>query len=152
LRERVQFDIVGHIPQEMMTSPAALDLGPEIIRAIGTVNFVQSLEAMYDADILLLIEADVRQNLFLPSKLSDYLGSATPLVGIVPPGASEDAFKSLGAWHANPRDIDGISRALEGAIDHVSEEAASEWCDTDYQRSFSGTTVAQAIGRVFERF
>jgi hypothetical protein len=118
---------------------------------VGNVSFVESLERMYDADILLLIEANIRQNLFLPSKLSDYIGADTPIVGLTPPGGSEDAMRRLSCWYARPSDVEGIEKAVEGAVDHVRRRDGSPWCDHVYRDSFSGRQIAQRFGSILER-
>lgn len=151
LRHKLCVEFVGLIPAEMLQTPAALSLPEGSVRSIGNVSFVESLASMYDADILVLIEANIRQNLFLPSKLSDYMGSRTPMVGLVPPGGSEDAFKQLNCWHARPDDIGGISSAIEGAVVHVMTRPDSPWCDESYRATFSGPEVARQFTNVIER-
>ena len=134
----------------MLNSHAAMSLPKGTITNMPNVTYIESLEKMYDADILLLVEADVRQNLFLPSKLSDYIGANTPIVGIVPPGGSEDALKGLGCWYARPADITGISQAIEGAVDYVKNASGFGWCDDAFRLTFSGEHVAKRFVRILE--
>ncbi|WMD19374.1 hypothetical protein RAS12_22545 [Achromobacter seleniivolatilans] len=151
LRGQLRVELIGLVPPEMLASEAAKSLPEGTVQAMGNVSFVESLEQMYDADILLLIEADIRQNLFLPSKLSDYIGADTPIVGLTPPGGSEDAMKQLGCWHARPSDVEGIEKAVEGAVDHVLRRDGAAWCDQTYRDSFSGRQIAQQFGDILER-
>lgn len=151
LRGQLCVELIGLVPPEMLASDAAKRLPEGTVRAVGNVSFVESLEHMYDADILLLIEANVRQNLFLPSKLSDYIGADTPIVGLTPPGGSEDAMQQLGCWHARPSDVAGIEKAVEGAVDHVRRRDGSPWCDQAYRDTFSGRQVAQRFSNILER-
>ena len=143
-------ELIGQIPQEMLNSHSALSLPKGTTINLPNVSYLESLEKMYDADILVLIEADVRQNLFLPSKLSDYMGANTPIVGIAPAGGSEDALKGLGCWQARPTDIFGISEAIEGAVDYVKNSSASGWCDEEFRLTFSGEHVAKRFIRILE--
>lgn len=151
LRGQLCVEFVGLVPPEMLATEAAMSLPVGTVRAMGNVSFVESLERMYDADILLLIEANIRQNLFLPSKLSDYIGADTPIVGLTPPGGSEDAMKLLGCWHARPSDIEGIEIAVEGAVDHVLRRDRMAWCDRAYRDSFGGRHIAQQFGDILGR-
>ena len=151
LRQKLCVEFVGLTPPEMLDTSAAASLPGGTICSAGNVSFVESLEKMYDADILVLIEANIRQNLFLPSKLSDYMGSRTPIVGLVPPGGSEDALKQLGCWHARPDDIEGISHAIEGAVVHVMTRPDAPWCDNSFQATFSGSQVAQRFTDIIAR-
>ncbi|MBI5429901.1 MAG: hypothetical protein HY938_05520 [Nitrosomonadales bacterium] len=137
----LQVELVGSVPAEMLNTLAALSLPKGTVTTFPSVSYIQSLALMYDADVLLLIEADVRQNLFLPSKLSDYIGANTPIVGLVPPGASEDALKGLGSWYAKPTDIEGIARAVENAVDHVMKRPSSPWCNEEYRQTMNGKQV-----------
>ena len=151
LRGKLCVELIGLTPPEMLKTSAALSLPAGTIRTVGSVPFVESVEKMYDADILVLIEANIRQNLFLPSKLSDYVGARTPIVGLVPPGGSEDAFKQLGCWHARPDDIDGISQAIEGAVVHVTNCPDDQWCNESYRDTFSGIQVASRFTDIIAR-
>lgn len=150
LKGALVVELIGQVPSAMLNSQAARSLPKDTIVHVSNVTYIESLERMYDADILLLIEADVRQNLFLPSKLSDYMGANTPIVGIVPPGGSEDALNGLGCWHARPADIVGISQAIEGAVDYVKNASASSWCDEDFRLTFSGEHVAKRFVDILE--
>jgi len=151
LKGMLTIELIGNVPSEMLTTAAALSLPSGTVVNIPTVNYIQSLELMYDADILLLIEADIRQNLFLPSKLSDYIGANTPIVGLVPPGGSEDALVGLDCWYARPSDITGISHAIEGAIEHVMANSQSPWCNETFKHSFSGERVALRFAEILTR-
>jgi glycosyltransferase involved in cell wall biosynthesis len=135
-------ELVGTVPLEMLQTPAAQSLPPGMIKRVPSVSYLDSLEIMYDADVLLLIEADTKRNLFVPSKLSDYMGARTPIVGISPPGGSEDILKGLGCWHARPHDIDGIARAVEAAVDYVGSGSREPWCNEEYRRQFSNDLIA----------
>ena len=144
-------ELVGLAPPEMLETPAALCLPEGTIRTVGSVSFVKSLEMMYDADILVLIEANIRQNLFLPSKLSDYMGARTPIIGLVPPGSSEDVLKQLGCWHARPNHVGDISRAVEEAVNHVTTRPEANWCDEYYRNTFSGPQIARRFTDILVR-
>ncbi len=144
-------ELVGIVPAEMLKTPAAQSLPTGMIQHVQSVSYLESLEKMHDADILLLIEADTKRNLFMPSKLSDYMGARTPIVGIAPPGGSEDILKGLGCWHARPNDIDGIARAVEAAVDHVASGSQEPWCDEDYRQGFSNDLIAGRFVDILNR-
>lgn len=144
-------ELIGHVPAEMLQTAAARALPAGTVINVPNVSYLQSLELMYDADILLLIEADIRSNLFLPSKLADYLGADTPIVGFVPPGASEDALVGLDCWRARPSDVPGITNAIEAAVDHVMSGQQSRWCDESFKRQFSAAHVAQQFSEILGR-
>jgi hypothetical protein len=60
-------------------------------------------------------------------------------------------IESLRCWHARPGDIEGISQALEQALDHIQTTPDAPWCDEDFQNSLSGEAVALEYKAVIER-
>ena len=66
------------------------------------VPYLKFLNLCTKFDLLLLVDADSRNsqyglNPFLPSKLSDYRGSGTPILSLVEPGSSLDSLSLEGA-------------------------------------------------------
>jgi glycosyltransferase involved in cell wall biosynthesis len=151
LKGRLVIELIGPTETAMLASVAAKCLPEGFLRHIPNVGYIESLRYMAEADLLVVIEADVRSNLFLPSKLADYIGSGTPILGLVPPGASSDVIESLRCWHARPGDIEGISQALEQALDHIQTTPDAPWCDEDFQSSLSGEAIALEYKAVIER-
>lgn len=151
LRGQVVVEIVGLVPPEMLQTEAARSLPEGTIRTVSQVGYLESLQLMYDADILLLIEADVRRNLFLASKVSDYVGAGRPIVGLVPPGASEEAMQALGGWFARPSDVPGVERAIEGAVQHVLDGGDAGWCNASFRQTLSGDHVARQFAEMIQR-
>ena len=150
LKGTVVLELVGDMPKEMLYSSAARELPNGCIKHVQAVEYLKSLELMYDADILVLIEADVRSNLFLASKVADYLGANTPIIGLVPQGASEDIMTRLGSWFCRPNEIFKISNHLESAIDHVSDKRGNDWCDEDYRREFNALNVIKKLDYIIK--
>lgn len=145
LKFALKVELVGAVPVEMLNTSAALSLPKGTVTNIPNVTYIESLELMYDADILLLIDADINQNLFLPSKLADYIGADTPIVGLVPSGASEDAIKELGGWYARPSDTNNISNVIERAVDYVMTRPQLSWCNSAYRETISGKEVGSRL-------
>lgn len=58
-----------------------------IVDIIPAMSYNGSLQAMVDSDCLLLVDANIPQSPFLPSKLIDYLGSNTNVIAITPQGS-----------------------------------------------------------------
>jgi glycosyltransferase involved in cell wall biosynthesis len=151
LRGELRVELVGEVPKDMLQTPAALSLPAGTVIVVDPVSYLESLEKMYDADILLLIEADVRENLFVPSKLSDYIGANTPIVGIAPPGGSWDVLERLDCWRAHPRDTDGIADAIEAAADFVAAGKNGTWCDEQFRMTFGRDAIAEQFANIIEQ-
>jgi len=150
LRERVQLELIGLVEPGMLDGPAAEALPPGMVRHRETIPYGESLALMYDADILLVIEADVVATPFVPSKVTDYMGANTPIIGIAPAGGCREILDRLGCPTAAPDDIVGIMAALEVSIDAVLRNRGAAWCDDAFRRSFdlvSGAAVFASLLR-----
>jgi glycosyltransferase involved in cell wall biosynthesis len=151
LRQEICLEIVGAVPPEMLQSNAANSLPPGFLRRRASVSYIESLELMYDSDLLVLIDADVRQNLFLPSKLSDYVGADVPILGLVPPGASCDLLRDLNASHFRPSDVRGISAELEQLVDRIrSGDRAPNYSRPELSK-LDASSVAASFGEIIQR-
>jgi glycosyltransferase involved in cell wall biosynthesis len=152
LRGALTVELVGSVPTAMLATPAARELPPGTVHRVPSVPYLASLERMYDADVLLLIEADVRRSLFVPSKLADYIGADTPIVGIVSPGGAEEILRELRCDYAHPADIDGITYALEKAVDRATGRSVEPWCDESRREAFESGRIAERFAAVLGEF
>jgi len=84
---------------------------PRNVAFMGEVDYLSSLELMKTSDMLLLIDAPAEKNLFLPSKLIDYLGAERPIWAITPStGPSATLLgKIQGVYFNLPQDQDGLA-------------------------------------------
>jgi len=143
LKDVFRIELIGNIEKEMLSSQTLKSLPEGLIHFVPSVSYLKSLELMYDADILLLIEADTDFNLFVPSKLTDYMGANTPIVGIVADGGSQEILGGLGCAIAHPNNIKSIEKVLESAIDSVQRKAQPNWCREEFRNLFSLESVSK---------
>jgi glycosyltransferase involved in cell wall biosynthesis len=100
---------------ERLASALGLDA---VVEFTGRVPFAQSAAIAASADVLLVIDAPSDDNLFLPSKLIDYLPLARPILGLTPAaGATADVLRALGHPIVPPDDEAAIAEAVERLID-----------------------------------
>lgn len=134
MKQVLALEFIGEIEAGMS---AALGASPvaSLIAVRPPVGYLRSLELMYGADALLMIEANIADTPFMPSKLTDYLGADRPILGIVPRGECRDILAALGAPVHDVFDVDGIARSIEAMVERPSAERAS-WCNQDLRRSF----------------
>jgi glycosyltransferase involved in cell wall biosynthesis len=65
------------------------------------------------ADVFLLVEAKMKEGIYLPSKLSEYLGGGRPILALSPTqGVLADCLQEGGGIVVEPDDVNGISVAL----------------------------------------
>jgi len=110
-------ELVGSLPKWMRLHPALKRLPPGLLTVRNSVSYQESLRLMQQSDLLLVIDAPAKISVFLPSKLADYVGSGRPVLGIVPPGASEKLIRRLGGATADPANPSEVDAALEQALD-----------------------------------
>ena len=144
IRDSILVELIGPMDRHLSAWEAIGDLPAGMVQHRHAVDYVESLALMYDADLLLLIEADIASTPFVPSKLMDYLGANTPVIGLVPSGGCHGVLERVGCLIAQPDDISGIATILEQSIDRVMLRQAEVWCRDDVRRSF-GLTSATSV-------
>jgi len=88
-----------------------------VVEFTGRLSFVESARLAAAADVLLLIDAPADDNLFLPSKLVDYLPAGKPILALTPPcGASADLVRALGYPVIAPDDENGIATTIAALL------------------------------------
>jgi hypothetical protein len=117
LLDGVRVELVGRVPRGMDWHPSFRALPDGIVTVRGSVGYRESLRLMTDADLLLVMDAPSDLSVFLPSKLIDYVGSGTPIMGIVPPGTSEHLIRRLGGDTADPRSPKDVAAILRRGIE-----------------------------------
>ncbi|MGH9143537.1 MAG: glycosyltransferase [Vicinamibacterales bacterium] len=84
----------------------------------GRVPFSESARIAASADVVMVIDAPADNNLFLPSKLIDYLPLNKPILGLTPhTGATADLLRALDQPVVEPDDEAGIAAAIEALIE-----------------------------------
>lgn len=87
------------------------------IEVISSVSYQESLKYMQQSDCLLVIDANFSPSPFFPSKVVDYAGSGTLILGITPDQSPTNKFlKNLGYQTFNYEQADEIAKYLEGLI------------------------------------
>ena len=121
------------------------DLPPGLLSVCPSVNYRKSLSLMKSADLLLVIDAPFSQNVFLPSKLVDYIGATRPVFAITPPGVTADIVSRLGGYVAHPLKITEIAEKLALAIASLRHERPDFWISKGVQTEFEASSVASRM-------
>lgn len=116
--EGIEVELVGS-DESIAVQAAARALRPGLVRVRPSVSYLESLRVMRQSDVLLLVDSPADLNVFVASKLIDYLGARRPIVGITPPGAAAEIVRAAGGWVAHPSNPDAIADALVRAFDHA---------------------------------
>jgi glycosyltransferase involved in cell wall biosynthesis len=132
----------------------AADLGLDgIVEFSGRVPFAESARIAAAADVLLVIDAPADDNLFLPSKLIDYLPLGKPILGLTPAsGATADVLGALDQPRANPGDEAAIAAAIVALLDRRQRgdlEVPASYHATAAQYDIRATS--RAFGAILEQ-
>jgi glycosyltransferase involved in cell wall biosynthesis len=129
----------------------ASELGLDgMVEFTGRVSFAGSARRAAGADVLLVIDAPSDENLFLPSKLVDYLPMQKPILGLTPPrGASADLLRSLGYPIVPPDDEASIAQAVEALVvaKHEGRLDASA-CHREVADKYDIARTTEAFSRI----
>jgi len=110
LSDIFRFEIIGgHRTTRALIAKHGLS-GVVILKPL--VDYLESLRLMRQADVLVVMDAFFKENLFLPSKLVEYIGVKKPILGITPPGASMRVIKEAGGWTVEPNKTEKIKQIL----------------------------------------
>jgi len=155
LLEGVRVELIGQMPQRMREHATLRALPAGLVQLIDTVPYSRSLQLMSDADLLLVIDGPDDLSVFLPSKLIEYLGSGTPIFGIVPPGTSARLLARVGAEVADPRQPSEVARGLRQALRlvHRRRSAAERqvWGDDAVRAEFHVDKVRRDLVAIIEQ-
>jgi hypothetical protein len=117
------------------------------VKQLAPVPYFQSLSVMAAADVLLAVEAPVKNSVFFPSKLVDYLGARKPIFAITPKGGQ--STKLMDAWKqpwCDVNDIDGIAAVLK----RIAEGDLWPAPDAQVLETYSASTIGTQVAAVFK--
>lgn len=101
----------------------------EAFEFVGQVPYEQSVEEMYQADCLLVIDPvfdRAEKNIYIPGKLYDYISTGRPIFCIADEdSATGDVAKKLGCTRVDGRDAAAVSRQLVQMVQGRAPEPAS---------------------------
>lgn len=90
----------------------------DVVEVKPSVGYNESLKLMSEADCLIVLDANLTASPFLPSKLIDYAGSGTPIVGFTPQGSPTRQFlEKLGYKSFTYQQIDQAAQYLSELIE-----------------------------------
>jgi glycosyltransferase involved in cell wall biosynthesis len=111
---RITFAGTPDRPSLALASALGVD---DLVEFRGRLSWADSMSVAMGADLLLVIDAPSNTNLFLPSKLIDYLPLRKPILGLTAAaGATADVLRALGYPIVAPDDPAAVEQALDALI------------------------------------
>lgn len=128
LQGRLELAIVGSGSGTDETRQIVERLGLEaLVRFHPHVGYLDSLAAMRRSDVLVVLDAAAATNVFLPSKLADYLMVERAMLAITPEqGPSADLMRACGFPSIAPGNVAAAAEAIERLlVQHESGRSLS---------------------------
>ena len=83
------------------------------VSSVGRVSYEQSLQFIRGATVCVLVEAEMQEGIFLPSKLVDYLSARKPVLALSPKvGVVNDMAERFGILRVDTGDVEAVRRTI----------------------------------------
>lgn len=133
-------EVIGHVDVKYakLLSETEQD-GYSSVTTRSTVTYTESLRLMQEADVLLAIDMLCDNNIFLMSKLIDYVGSGRPILALASKNsATARVVGNLGGWFVEPNDDGGMVTALQAICDNYRSGTLSQFAPkNDIKKEYS---------------
>lgn len=110
----IQVDVIGVTDSKFKNKVSKYQL-EDYVHNVGPLSYLDSLRSLSEYDVCLIIEANVQNGLFLPTKVSDFMQMHMPIMTISPQnGVLHDLFveHNIG-YFANVGDPNIIENTIE---------------------------------------
>lgn len=117
-----------------------------LIEILPQVPHLKSLEYMKLADCLVIIDANLEKSIFSPSKLFDYAGSQTPIIGITPKNSPTEEFLSkLGCRSFDYNETEKLADYIKRLVNRETKVIINQ----EYLRGFEVKNIATQYVTIF---
>ena len=127
-------DVIG-VKDESFTSKVEKYKLDGIVKGLPPMSYLESMNRIQDYHICLIVEADVPEGIFLPTKVSDFMQKNMPIMAVSPKdGVLHDLYleKNIG-YFANVSDPLNIAQTLEKLyFDFMNNNLVSSRVPTSY--------------------
>lgn len=94
----------------------------QVVQFVGPTNYLESLQAASEADILIVIDTNTPDSVFFPSKVVDYLMFGKPILALTPSGgATADVLEPLGHICVDSDNPAAIAAAIKRIMTDIAK-------------------------------
>ena len=132
-RNLTKVTLVG--PEDPGTQAHIRQLGLErTVQSVGLTDYEESLKYIQSATACLLVEGDMAEGIFLPSKAIDYISARKPILALSPAvGVVADLASRGGIIRVDPGDACAIRDAIRGLYEDFRKGTLALRSPTDAQ-------------------
>ncbi|MBI3290713.1 hypothetical protein HYZ76_00355, partial [Candidatus Falkowbacteria bacterium] len=152
LKTKVKVKLIGGVGnytnyrEENLKSDIEKSALGNIIEVIPSVSYQKSLKYMRQSDCLVVIDANFSPSPFFPSKVVDYAGSQTTILGITPDQSPTANFlENLGYKAFNYKQTNEVAAYLEGLINGLIKPKI----DQKYLDKFNVKSTTSYLFKIF---
>jgi len=139
----LEFHFYGRVKKD--EADLAKELGlQEVVKFFGQVGYFESIKKICEADFLLVVDAPLKNSVFFPSKLADYIGAKKLIMALTPKDSTTaDILDEIGCnkFVANSDDEDEIKEMLKRVNESIVLKKYEKYSMKNYE----------FLRRVFER-
>jgi glycosyltransferase involved in cell wall biosynthesis len=112
----------------------------DVVKIEDTVSYSQMPEVLAQSDVLVIIEAPLKEGIFMPSKIADYVQIGRPILALSPVvGTIADILSKQGGGIAvDCQSPDAVAKALQ--------ELYSHWKTGTLDSAYSSTSLSRFLG------
>ncbi len=135
-------------PEDRATLALAQELGlSPHVSCTGRLSYFESLQRIASATVCLLVEGNMSEGIYLPSKFADYIQSRKPVIALSPSvGTIEDLSPRTGVTRVNVDDPQGIESAIARHYDaFAAGQLASLEPGEDLVRQYDGVRIGNLL-------
>jgi len=115
-----------------------------IVRCVGRKSYQESLRFISAAAVCVLVEAQMKEGIYLPSKFADYIVARKPVLALSPQNGTIADIDDAGVMRVDPDDAEGIADAIEKYYeDFTNGSLARRTPSEKIARAFEADSVAQ---------
>ena len=149
MKNKVLFKFIGNVPDYYKNMVMIKNLYKNIV-FLPPVNYDETLCQMKEADCLLHIDAEFKydydSNIFLASKLSDYMGCQKPILGITAKGSP--AYTILKESNNLTFQNDDYEAIAEGIKEYVDGNVS---VNLESYKKYENTVIAAVLDDLVSR-
>lgn len=150
-RDVTRLTLVG--PEDKNTTSLIRELELQaFVQYAGRVSYEHSLQYIDSAAVCVLVEAEVEEGIFFPSKLADYLVAGKPVLALSPKaGTAADMPPQSGVLRVDANDPQSICAAISTMFsDFQNVNLASRGPAPDFAEQFTSRAVAERFSTLVE--
>lgn len=148
LRTQIKVKLAGAFKLGLSHPLHGFDLD-DVVEILGFISYQESLSLMKQADVLLLIVGELDE-IFVPGKLYEYLGSGNYILAIAPEGEAAEIVRASGMGEViDLNDIEGISRTIQRLYQMRKEGDLHFDSNTSLVAEYHSKSITEKMGNLF---